>query len=277
VYRQLVQWIHGLKKLTELLHRWKVSFVDEKPVEDGPSSADAGTVIDDGGPHEAVLSLFFKTFESRNLRNGVPVGDASEVQQKEFEVFGRLLLHSLHLDRPTGVFVAPPVYLAALGKLSADATDWGDKSIEKLAFEFSPHLQLEQHKLWFRAWDTFSGDLLNNYLGWSEDDRPDFSGRTALVGEYSLPGDGALVLRGEYMRLTKDNEDWFSLLCLHRIFFHPKRTPLLEALGSGFAFAPQAKAALAGMPAIQVRTVGSFTLAPEVISAPSALADRHRV
>ena len=48
-------------------------------------------------------------------------------QQKEFTVFDRLLLHSLHGDRP-------PVCLAARGKLNAvDTADWGGggMSVEK--------------------------------------------------------------------------------------------------------------------------------------------------
>ena len=70
-------------------------------------SADAGQVIDDDGPHEAALSLFFKTFEERNLLHGAPIGSAGESEQKQFTAFGRLLLHSLHVDQPTGKFIAP--------------------------------------------------------------------------------------------------------------------------------------------------------------------------
>ena len=200
----------------------------------------------------AALSLFFKTFEERNLLHGVPIGSAGAFQQKEFTVFGRLLLHSLHGDRPTGIFIAPPIYLAALGKLDAvDMADWGGKSMEKLAFELSPiHMQLEQHVRWLRTGSELGKRLgsVTEYLKYlkvesvPDNERWNFAGDTVLVGEndYALPDDGALVLRGEEMYLTGENKDWYTLLGLHRAFFHPKRLPLLAALRRGFEFAKEA-------------------------------------
>ena len=61
VYWTLVGWIVGLRKINDLLAKWKVSFEDENIV--GGEHDDVqehGETVDAGGPHRAVLGLFFR-------------------------------------------------------------------------------------------------------------------------------------------------------------------------------------------------------------------------
>jgi len=266
VYKQLIAWILSLKQLGELLAMWKVSFADETIVGGAHDDVhEQGAVVDEGGPHNALLGLFFRVFEERNLHAGVPIGDGSVAQQAEFSAFGRLLLHCFYQDIPTGIFLSPPLYLVAFGKLDAAATrDWGTSSVcEALLTGFTGSLtsELEKHVSWLCAHPQMTREKLEQdvkmYLDGAlldEDVRPTFSGDTVLVGsEYVLPGDDPLLQGGDELLLEERSSQLYMLLSLHRRFFHPKRAELARALASGMhGIAPTAFDALARMPVSQL-------------------------